>query len=214
MKIKSKSFSLFILPLLVSFIISIQVNGQSSRRMGIKGGVNVSNLFIDKVTDENARIGFHAGVYGQLFSSDVITLQTELLYSTKGSKSEFTNGSFNQSIQFNLNYIDLPILVVFKAGSFLEIHLGGYASYLINANITYKGDAINAVNEIKKGNLKSYDYGLAGGLGFNVNHALQVGVRYNYGLVKIADSAEAKSLLGDARNSVAQVFLAFNLSGE
>jgi hypothetical protein len=189
-------------------VANLQSNAQT-KRAGIKGGLNISNLFIDNVTDENARLGFHVGVYGQLFSSETFAIQPELLFSTKGSKNQYTSGSLNQEVKYNLNYIDLPILAVFKLGESVEIHAGGYASYLVNANISYSGDLANGVDEVDKDNLSSYDYGLAGGLGFNLNN-VQIGFRYNYGLVKIADSDVARAAIGDAKNSVAQIFLSIN----
>jgi hypothetical protein len=189
-------------------VANLQSNAQT-KRAGIKGGLNISNLFIDNVTDENARLGFHVGVYGQLFSSETFAIQPELLFSTKGSKNQYTSGSLNQEVKYNLNYIDLPILAVFKLGESVEIHAGGYASYLVNANISYSGDLANGADEVDKDNLSSYDYGLAGGLGFNLNN-VQIGFRYNYGLVKIADSDVARAAIGDAKNSVAQIFLSIN----
>src|SRR5687768_1781133 len=89
-------------------------------RAGIKGGLNVSNLYIDEVDDENARYGFNVGVYGQLFSSDVFAIQPELLFSTKGTKAEYGGNVFDQTIKFNLNYLDLPVLAVFKLGESAE----------------------------------------------------------------------------------------------
>jgi hypothetical protein len=42
----------------------------------------------------------------------------------------------------------------------------------------------------------------------------QIGARYNYGLTKLADSDAAELLLGDSKNSVAQLYLALNLNSE
>lgn len=179
------------------------------RRAGIKGGLNVSNLYMNDVSDENARYGFNVGVYGQVVSSETAALQLELLYSTKGAKSTYS-GAFNQEVTYNLNYLDLPVLAVIKLGKSAEIHLGGYASYLLSANISYAGDVVNGVQEIDKDNLKSFDYGLVGGVGFNFGQ-VQVGARYNYGLVKIADSDAARASLGDSKNSCAQLYVSFNM---
>jgi hypothetical protein len=104
----------------------------------------------------------------------------------------------------------MPVLAILKLGESAEIHLGGYASYLLNANISYKGDFANGVDAIDKDNLKSFDYGFAGGLGANFGD-VQVGARYNFGFVKIANSNSARSLIGDAKNSCAQLYIAFNL---
>ena len=181
-------------------------------RAGIKGGLNVSNLYIDDVHDENARYGFNVGLYGQLLSSDKFALQPELLYSTKGSKAYY-EGIADQTVKYNLNYLDLPVLAVFKLGESAEIHIGPYASYLLNANVSYSGDLVNGDDEIDKDQLKSYDYGLVGGFGLNFGPA-QIGARYNYGLVKIADSDASRLFLGDSKNSVAQIYLSFNFNSK
>lgn len=183
---------------------------QSQPKMGVKGGLNVSNLYIDNVDDENARFGLNVGLYGQLLSSDAFALQPELLFSTKGSHNEF-DGFADQTVKFNFNYLDLPILAVFKLGESAEIHAGGYASYLLNANISYDGDFGSGGEDLDRDNFKTYDYGLVGGVGFNFG-TMQVGARYNYGLVKIADSDAAELVIGDAKNSVGQVYLALNLN--
>lgn len=188
-----------------------QSHAQSAKRAGIKGGLNVSNLYIDQVNDENARIGAHFGFFAQVFSTEVVAIQTELLFSTRGSLAMYT-GIVDQEIKYNLSYIDLPVLAVIKVGENVEFHAGGYGSYLIDANISYKGDVANGVDQVDRDELKSYDYGLAVGVGINIG-SVQMGMRYNYGLVKIADSQNSRAFLGDAKNSCAQLFAAFNFGG-
>jgi hypothetical protein len=185
-------------------------------RAGIKGGLNISNLIVDDVTDNNARLGFHAGVYGQLFSSRAFTIQPEVNFSTKGNKIEYANDNtlVDQETKFNLSYIDIPILGVFKLGKAAEIHAGAYWAYLVGANIDSDGDLDGDFTRLDRDNFDKWDYGLVGGLGFNLGKGAQLGARYNYGLNEIAHSAGAKRRLGDAKNSVAQLYLAFNLAAE
>ncbi len=180
------------------------------RRMGIKGGLNLSNLYVDDVDDENARVGFHVGVYGQIFSTETFAIQPELLYTTKGSENEW-GGLIDQTVKFNLNYLELPVLAVFKLGDAAEIHVGPYFSYLLGANIDTEGDLGGASEELDRDNFKSFDFGLTGGVGLNFG-AVQIGARYNYGLSEIADSDAAELVLGDAKNSCAQVYVALNLN--
>jgi hypothetical protein len=192
--------------------ISSSVQAQdSNRRMGIKGGLNVTNLYVDDVNDENARFGFNLGLYGQILSSEVFAIQPELLFSTKGSRWDYT-GAFNQSVTLNTNYLDLPVLAVIKLGKGAEIHVGPYAGYLVSANIKYEGDIANGTDNIDRDDLNTVDFGLAGGFGLNFG-AMQVGARYNYGLSEVAKSNAAKSLIGDSKNSNAQLYVAFNLGG-
>ncbi len=212
MKMKTDKLKIRVAILLMSLLTLSMIHTVSAQaRVGIKGGLNVSNLYIDNIHDENARYGFNVGLYGQILSSDFFAIQPELLYSTKGSKA-FYEDLGDQTVKYNFNYIDLPVLAVFKLGRSAEIHVGPYVSYLLNANISYSGDVINGDDEIDKDDLKSYDYGLAGGFGLNFG-PMQAGVRYNYGLVKIADNAASELYLGDSKNSVAQIYLSLNFRG-
>ncbi len=181
-------------------------------RAGIKGGLNLSNLISDNVTDNKVREGFHIGVYGQLFSSPAFTIQPEVNFSTKGNESHFNEGIIDQKVQWNLSYIDIPILAVFKLGRAAEIHVGPYWSYLVGANIDFDGDLSNDFRDVDRDNFEKWDYGLAGGIGFNLGKAAQLGARYNYGMKEIAKSAGSRAILGDAKNSVLQVYLAFNFA--
>lgn len=180
------------------------------RRMGVKGGLNLSNLYVDDVDDENARVGFHVGVYGQIFSTETFAIQPELLYTTKGTETEW-GGLIDQTITFKLNYLELPVLAVFKLGEAAEIHVGPYFSYLLSANIDTEGDLGGSTEDLDRDNFNAFDFGLTGGFGLNFG-AVQVGARYNYGLSEIADSDAAELMLGDAKNSCAQLYVALNLS--
>jgi hypothetical protein len=206
--------------------VDVDVDGQSATtdnddaddytrpRAGIKGGLNLSNLIVDDVTDRHGRVGFHVGVYGQLFPSNAFTIQPEINYSTKGNRIVKEYGSIDQETTFNLSYIDIPVLAVFKLGKVAEIHAGPYWAYMVGANVDFDGDLSNTFKQVDRDNFDKWDYGLVGGLSFNVGKAAQLGARYNYGLNEIARSDGAKQLLGNSKNSVAQVYLAFNLAAK
>jgi hypothetical protein len=203
---------LSVLTVVALLATSLRSDVFAQARAGIKGGLNVSNLYIDDLDDENARYGFNIGVFGQVLSSETFAIQPELLFSTKGSKA-FYEGIIDQTVKYNLNYLDLPVLAVVKLGESAEIHIGPYASYLLSANVSYEGDIANGDDKIDKDHLKSFDYGLAGGFGLNFG-TVQVGARYNYGFVKIADSDAAELFLGDSKNSVAQLYVSLNLNSK
>lgn len=187
-------------------------------KVGFKGGLNLSNLYVDNADDEQARFGWHAGVYGQLFSSEAFAIQPEINYSTKGTG--VTYGSvgqggvnLNHDQRINLHYLDIPVLAVFKLGRAAEIHAGPYWAYLLNAEIRNNdGDPNNQFDTQDRDNFEDWDYGLVGGIGFNLGQAAQLGVRYNYGLNEIANSGEARRVFGNARNQVAQLYLSINLN--
>lgn len=190
---------------------------QRSPRVGFKGGMNLSNLYVNEVDDENARVGWHAGVYAQLFSSEAFAIQPEINYSTKGTGITFVNdlNNVDHDVKFNINYLDIPVLAVFKLGKAAEIHAGPYWAYLLNASIrNMDNDPSNEFDDIDRDNFDDWDYGLVGGIGFNLGKGAQLGARYNYGLNNIADSRGARALLGSSKNQVAQLYLSFNLNAD
>ncbi|NJN27023.1 MAG: PorT family protein [Cyclobacteriaceae bacterium] len=193
------------------FLLAIATHAQAqSTKAGIKGGVNFSNLMQNEFDDEDMRVGFHAGVYGQyMFASETMALQPEILYSAKGSRAYYDFAGINGDVKFNINYIDVPVLLVFKLGESVDIQVGPYFSYLLNASVTSEGDLGDYDDDIDRDNFHSLDYGLVGGLAFNFN-PVSLGVRYNYGLRPIAESDVAEELLDNAKNSVGQVYIAFN----
>jgi Outer membrane protein beta-barrel domain len=212
MPIKTKILSVLTIVIGLVFVALQQSMAQVNphAKAGVKGGLNVSNLYTYDVSDENPRVGFHAGVYGQPLASEFCALQLELLYSTRGSTKRYTV-PVDHTIQYDLEYIDLPVLAVFKVGKILEFHAGAYGSYLLGAKIRYHGDLADGIDEMDRDQLKSFDCGLVGGVGFNVG-SFQAGIRYNYGFVKLANSDTADLMLGDSRNSLTQIYLAINLS--
>lgn len=178
---------------------------------GLKGGLTMSNLYIDddEIDDENARFGFHAGFFSQVMFLETFGLQPELLFTTKGTKATY-DGFITQTVDFNLNYLEVPVLAVFRPVEMIEFHAGPYVGLLLSSNIKYSG-AIDGNDEIDRDNFNTLDYGL--GFGFALNFGqVQAGLRYNIGLQKLANSNVSEMLLGDSKNAYGQLFVAFKLS--
>lgn len=203
-----------IVAILFITLLAGSVNAQEFKA-GIKGGFNLTNLYADEVDDENLRPGFNAGLFLQSPIDDFIGFQTELVYTTAGNKSSYDLVGFNGDVDFNLNYLQVPFLVVLKFADILEFHAGAYAAYLLNANLEVTGDA-SFSEELDRDNLKNWDFGVATGLGVNVGKA-QIGARLNLGLVQIADDNEnikgaiTREILGDSRNIGGQIYVSFGL---
>ena len=76
--------------LIIAAVCSLPLFAQAQEFHGVvKGGLNLTNLYIDEVSDEKARLGFNAGVYGQLELGEAFAIQPEILYSTKGTKAKY-----------------------------------------------------------------------------------------------------------------------------
>lgn len=174
---------------------------------GVKGGINMSNLYQSDADDENMLVGFNAGLYAKLPITDNIAFQPELLYTTKGSKLDYDNGS----AKIRLDYIELPLLFKFNLTQNFNIHAGGYASYLVNSKVS--NDGIVDFDTNVTDDLERFDAGLAAGVGVDFN-PISVGLRYNYGLTTIGKERE---VLGqtyntlDAKNSSFNLYVSYKL---
>ncbi|SHK11846.1 Outer membrane protein beta-barrel domain-containing protein [Reichenbachiella agariperforans] len=184
---------------------------QAQPQTGIKAGLNFSNLMEGDVNDENVRLGFHAGIYSQVKLRGPVFLMPELTFSTKGNSVIYDVLGAEGKTDFNLYYIDMPLLAGVRLGEVLELHLGPYMSYMLGANIKTEGDLGEDEDELNRKDLQTFDYGISGGLAFNFDD-FGVGARYNWGRARVAKRDAAEFLLGDAKNSVGQIYLRYRLS--
>jgi hypothetical protein len=192
----------------------VQAQDDTKTRFGIKGGANLSNLYVNNVTDEKAKIGFHAGVFAKAPINELFAIQPELLYTSAGAKIGSYTIVQSRDVNFNLNYIQLPVLAVATLSA-VNIQFGPYVSYLVNANVknvrvdnnglpTSSGTA----RELSRDDFNTIDYGLAGGIAFDLN-GFQIGARYNYGLREVGKGGIAGTLTNNSKNSVAQLYVGF-----
>lgn len=178
-------------------------------KFGIKGGLNLTNLYVDEADDENMKAGFNAGIYWKLPVAKGFSIQPELLYSQKGTKATYDN--FLQGsgeYRFNLNYVELPLLAVINLGKTFNIHAGPYVGYLLSANVKDANDdgTIGGIADLNEDNFERWDIGLAGGIGLDVEN-FTIGARYNYGLGEIGKSGLAGQLTNNAKNAGLSVYL-------
>ncbi len=197
----------------VTFVLcSTGITAQSGSRFGLKGGASFSNLRGEgeDASDKDMRTAFHAGVFGRLAPNEHLGLQAELLYSPKGTKVTY-DGLIDQEVTFKLSYLELPVFAVIGLGSVLEVHAGAYAAYLLSSKVSSEGDLGSDEDELDRDNFQGADYGVLLGAGANMGPA-QLGLRYVHGLAELAASDDAQFLLGDARNSTLQLYLAIGLN--
>ena len=199
-----------------SLSIFVTYNGYSQEasalpKFGFKAGVNFTNLYVGNVQDENVKVGAVAGFYAKLPIATGISLQPELLYSSKGAKVTYNNAFQGKGeYRFNLNYIETPLTFVFNIIDNFNLHAGAYAAYLASANVkNLKDGTITGVTELNAEDFNRFDYGLVGGAGIDFEN-ITIGMRYNYGLKQVGHSG---SLSGDlttnSKNSAVSLYIGF-----
>jgi len=180
-------------------------------KFGIKGGLNLSNLYVDNASDEHVKVAGNIGLFAKLPIARGVSIQPELLYTSKGAKTTYNNvvqGS--GEYRFNLNYVELPVLLVFNVVKNFNIHAGGYAAYLTSANVKNLRDGtIQGFTDLNADSFNRVDYGLIGGIGVDIDR-FTIGARYNYGLRQVGQSGNlAGDLTRNSKNSVASLYIGF-----
>lgn len=211
---KKQSNFLYALTFLISAsfgVASAQNSTVVGPEFGIKGGVNMSNLYSDSddINDENALWGFNAGVFAAFPIADNVFIQPEILFTTKGAELDYDYAGIEGTNKFKLSYIEVPLLVRFNLTENFNIHVGGYASYLVNAKIKGEGD-FEFEEELDADDFERFDAGLSAGVGVDFN-PLSVGLRYNYGLTTIGKERDGVTF-PDAKNSNLSLYLAYKLN--
>ncbi len=162
---------------------------ESSKCLGIKGGLNMFKLYGDDVEDAKYLYAFTIGGFFTCNLNEMFALQPEIYYSVKGAKEETTAGD----IDLKLGYIDIPVL--FKVKFPLEgknwspnLYAGPYFAFLLSADL--EGYDV-------KDQTKSTDLGLVVGAGFDVKlkegaQTLNFDFRYSIGFTKLDEEGEAE----------------------
>ena len=186
--------------------------GAMTPKYGIKFGLNFSNLYVDNVQNEYTKLGGQIGFFAKLPLANGLSIQPEILYTNKGSK--LTYGNFLQGsgeYRFNLNYIEVPFLLVINLTPNFSFSGGGYFAYLTSANVTdvSSDGTINGVSNLNADNFNRVDYGMVVGASVDIK-SICIGARYNYGLQTIGKPGTLSGdLTQNSKNSVATLFIGF-----
>ncbi|QZK90297.1 outer membrane protein with beta-barrel domain [Flavobacterium tiangeerense] len=176
---------------------------------GFKGGLNFSNLYTDTVDDNNVLTGFNAGLYAKFPITNSIAIQPEISYTTKGSELVYNSFGVNGTAKFNINYIEVPILLVANLTDNFNVQVGPYLAYMVSGKTTNDSNLGSSVRTLNTDDFNKFDAGISGGLGFDLD-AVNFGVRYNYGLTKIGKDDSFTS--SDAKNSVFSAYVGLRLN--
>lgn len=166
--------------IIAAILISTPILGFS--QIGIKAGVNFSN--VTKVSDisNSNTAGFHAGLFLAPSTKGVMGYRTELLFSQQGYKYKTGTNTGN----VNLNYLILPQYMTINITKYFQIQLGGQMAFLLNAKVDSSSN--NSGNN-PYGELMDYynkfDYGYGGGIEAHPIKGLLLGARVNISLANL-----------------------------
>lgn len=185
-------------------------------RIGLKGGLNLSNFFTQDIDDKNSLIGFNAGMFIKMPVSKSFSVQPELYFTTKGSQVSYNNLFASGDARFRLSYLEMPVLLVWNINSNFNIHGGPCIGYLLSGDVTNESSApvFDFEKNIDIDNYNKMEASVAVGAAIDIRK-ISLGLRYNYGITAIG---KEKNYLGtvykfpDAKNSVLNVYMALSLN--
>jgi hypothetical protein len=192
------------LMILLLLLPALAVRGQGLFDAGVKGGVSRDNILFTNVADFKAITGWQAGVFARVKPPLAPGVQAELLLNTLGTDLRPADTLAGEAA-IRLRYLQLPVFLVFALGP-AEVHLGVYASQLLNSSIDQPTVMYQEVQQLREDEFVNIDHGLLGGLGFKFGR-VYAGARYLVGLGNMGSGSN--HLLGRARSTQAQFYLGY-----
>lgn len=180
-------------------------------RFGIKAGANAAAFSEQKLSIDNQKIGFNAGLFVNIPLADKISFQPEVLYNQMGAKSvitsnEVTTGRTTVKTEANtkveLNYISVPLMFQFRPAKSFYFEAGPEFSYFLDGKnkgettiTTTNGSTTatqyaSASESIDKDDIKKFNVGLGLGVGLDITDNLGINARYISSLTHIADNSD------------------------
>ena len=174
--------TIIIFSLLTAVIIS---KAQVSAGFGIKGGLNLATFSSDNSTNFKSKAGFNAGGLVHIHVSKYFAIQPEAMYSSQGAKLTVAGTEY----KYNVNYINIPVLLQFMAGQGFRVETGPQLGILADANVKSGNVTVN-----NKNGYQSTDFSWAVGLGYLSSSNLGADIRYNLGISDIDKSNNTKTV--------------------
>jgi hypothetical protein len=190
-----KKISLFLCASVISFALFAQ-----NAALGLKGGVNVSNLSNSSGYEMGSKVGFNGGILAHVHLVPSLALQPEVVYSSQGAK--YTT-SDNAEHKLSLNYINIPLQLQYMFDNGFRIQTGPQVGFLTGV----KDKVVDTeTGYFTSQDFKTVDFAWSAGLGYLTYSGLGVDARYNFGISN-ANNAGSNVL----KNNVFQLGLFYML---
>jgi hypothetical protein len=179
----------------------------NSIKLGAKAGLNISNIIKNDGNNNfntDYLAGFHAGLTVEIPLLERLAFTPEVLYATKGYKSNSIFGEFTQTTHF----IDVPILASVKVADKFNVVLGPQVSFLLQTNNKFETGFGTAEQKIVEDDSDQFKKSLVGGvIGFSYDITDQVGINGRYALDFQKNNENGSSQTPEYKNQVFQIGL-------
>jgi hypothetical protein len=183
--------------LIVSLFLLVNVNAQQAH-FGVKGGVNISNLHYNVNQPSDSKVAFNFGVLAHIHASKTWAIQPELIYSLEGAKETIANNT----LTFNLNYLNVPVLLQYMFNNGFRLEGGPQIGVLLSA----KNKSGNST--VTNTNFQSTAVSIPLGVGYLTSSGIGLDARYVFGLSNINTNRNGPTI----QSNVFQLGIFYQLS--
>ena len=183
-------------------------------KVGFKIGVNNADWHGEDIKETKQRLGedvkskwgLCAGGFVRFNISKTFAIQPEVLYTEKGAIFEQIFPVGTERWEFNLSYLEVPVLVKFMIPTPGGVKPNLYAGPALAIKLSYKfkaeGGGVTVEDDIE--GMKDTDFGIIVGAGVDIGK-LMVDVRYVLGLTTTFDDVE-----DDVKNGVISLMIGYS----
>jgi hypothetical protein len=163
-----------IMSLVLFLMLGAFVNAQDTH-FGLKAGLNISSLDVKDGVDFDSKAGFHIGGLAHVHLTPHFALQPEVIYSQQGGK--------DGSDKWNLNYINVPVLLQYMAGNGFRVQTGPQVGFAVSSKIK-SGDIEQNIHS----SINTVDFSWSLGASYLFPEGLGIDARYNLGITNVNDA--------------------------
>jgi len=170
-----------------------------------KAGINISTITGDILYEKKSKVGFVGGVEAEYGVAENFGIAFGVLYSMEGAKAKAGKASGNGiglalvDANYNLSYINIPILAQFYPVKGLAIKAGIQPAFKASAKVSADGE------KTKLEDVKGFNLSIPVGLSYEYAKFV-LDARYNIGLTKLVKEAD------QGRNSTFAITLGYKFA--
>ena len=164
-------------------ILTYNTNAQSFGG-GIIAGASTSQVAGDLLGGFN-KIGILAGAYTNLKVKEILSLQFEISYITKGSRNPNiyeSNHPNYEKIEITLSYIEMPLTINLQQKENLGVEFGIIPAFNISATLN-SAEAKNI--SVPNPQYKKYDLGVCAGINYHITDNIILNTRISNSIIPI-----------------------------
>ncbi|MGB7394863.1 MAG: porin family protein [Pricia sp.] len=169
-----------------------------SFQLGARAGLNFATVSGDDYDSPDARTSFFAGLVAEAPITDRFSLQPEVFYSGQGF--DITDDPNQPDAEFQLGYIQVPVLLKLYLIEGLNLHAGPQFGFKVSEEVDTQ--PFEGEGDFETDSIKTFDFQLTGGLEYKLLGSFFVQGRYSYGFSELIDNI-------DGHNSVLSLGVGF-----